>query len=521
MTLHLQNLEEKKRQLLNCDTSVFTGVEGSFRHFLKRVKINSFRHLSNIDIPLAHPITVISGSNKIGKTSILLLVACSFEKFMKVDSTAPAGQLREHNWRDVLAFTNHETTTQDYSYELEWRVGTSNRNGTGKRLASSRAWSGLGKKSADTTRLNAKIRDREVRLIDLERVLPGRSFSNALFRKANAANAVRLNDEVEQAFSYVFDVQNVELSEVGCHINKSCFLISHAGESYSSYNAASGEEAVIYLLKDIIDCPSDSLILIDEVEAGFHPSVQRKLADIIQYISWRDKKQFIITTHSPTLLSAFPGQSRRFIEEVNGSFRVISRISHQAARSKMDAVGYPLLILYCEDVLASFLIKKVLTKVSSEYAYFHRLVDIIESGPIDQVKNDYEWHKRNFSKFRNPIGYCAIFDGDYKDNPNYSNYFDNNAEKTLFLYPYDAPEKFLVRAYLASNPNAALSSALQHSDHHSLFQQMVNLGIATDKLDARAACYTAFEASPEYTKHEEDLRDFLTSVVSEFSGACE
>ncbi len=517
MTLQLQNLEEKKRRLASCDTSVFNGVDGSYRHFLKRVKINSFRHITNLDIPLEHPITVISGTNKIGKTSILLLVACSFERFMKVDSTAPAGQLREHNWNDVLSFTNHETSTRDYTYELEWRIGTSNRNGEGKRLASSRAWSGLGKKSADTSRLNAKIRDREVRLIDLERLLSGRSFSNALFRKANSASAERLNPEVEQAFSYIFGIQDVELSEVGSHINKSCFLISHAGNSYSSYNAASGEEAVIYLLKDIHNCPSDSLILIDEVEAGFHPSIQRKLADIIQYISWRDKKQFIITTHSPTMLSSFPGKSRRFIEKANDEYRVISSISHQAARSKMDAIGYPLLILYCEDDLAKFLISKILIKISSEYPYFQRLVDIIESGPIDQVKNDYERHKRNFSQYRNPVGYCAVFDGDYKDHPHYSNYFGNPTEKTLFLYPYDAPEKFLVRAYLAANPNIELTSALQHSDHHSLFQQMVNLGVATDKADARAACYAAFETSSEYTKHEEDLKDFLIRVVADYS----
>ncbi len=517
MALQLQNLEAKKQKLASCDTAIFNGTDGSYLHFLKRLKINSFRHILSLDVSFEHPITVISGTNKIGKTSILLLVACSFEKFMKVDSTAPAGQLREHNWSDVMAFTNHETSAQDYSYELEWRVGSSNRSGEGKRLASSRAWSGLGKKSSDKARLNAKIRDREVRFIDLERVLPGRSFSNALYRKANIANAVRLNEEVEQAFSYIFGVDDVELSEVGSHINKSCFLISHAGNSYSSYNAASGEEAVIYLLKDIIDSRTDSLILIDEVEAGFHPSVQRKLADIIQYISWRDKKQFIITTHSPTLLSAFPGSSRRFIERFNNRYRVINRISHQAARSKMDAVGYPLLILYCEDDLASFLIKKVLTKISSEHPYFHRLVDIIESGPIDQVKNDYERHRRNFPQFRNSVGYCAVFDGDHKDHPHYSNYFGNTLEKTLFLYPYDAPEKFLVRAYLRENPNDELTSALQHSDHHSLFQQMVNLGLATDKSDARAACYTAFETSPEYAKHEEDLKNFLVTVVTEYS----
>jgi len=517
MTLSLQNLEKKKKRLERCDTSIFTGVHDSYRYFLRRLKINLFRHISNLDISFEHPITVIAGTNKIGKTSILLLIACSFEKFLRVDSTSPAGNLREHNWRDVLTFTSHETTAKDYSYELEWRVGKDNRKGEGKRLASSRAWSGLGKKSKDTSRINAKIRDREVRLIDLERVLPGRSFSNALYRKANLAVAARLDSEIEQAFSYIFEVQDVNLHELGCHINKSCYLISHTGETYSSYNAASGEEAVICLLKDIISSPKNSLILIDEVEAGFHPSVQRRLADIIQYISWRDKKQFIITTHSPTFLSAFPSKSRRFIEKANDDYRVISCISHQAARSKMDAIGYPLLYLYCEDDLAKYLISKVLNKISNKHPYFHRLVDIIESGPIDQVKNDYERHKRNFPLYRSPVGYCAVFDGDYKDHPQYSNYFNNTAERTVFLYPYDAPEKFLIRAYLAAHPNSELSSALQHSDHHSLFQQMVNLGCATDKSDARSLCYAAFEASPEYTKHEEDLMEFLIRIVSEYS----
>lgn len=519
MALQLQNVEEKKKQLAACDISVFTGATGSFTHFLRKIRVNSFRHLSDFELQLTHPITVISGTNRTGKTSILLLVACSFEKFMKVDSTSPAGQLREHNWSDVLTFTNHENTTQDYSYELFWRVGKDDRQGEGKRLASSKAWSGLGKKSSDPSRRNAKIRDREVRFVDLERVLPGRSFSNALYRKANTGTAQRLDPEVEQAFSYVFNQESVELSEVGNHINKSCFLIAYEGDAYSSYNAASGEEAVIYLLKDIIGSPKDSLLLIDEVEAGFHPAVQRRLADVIQYISWRDKKQFIITTHSPTLLSSFPPESRRFIENSNGKHRVIERISHQAARSKMDAIGYPLFRLYCEDDLAAFLIQKVLTKLSINDQYFHRLVDVIQSGPIDQVKNDYERHKRNLPQYRNGIGYCAVFDGDHKDHPGFSNYFENSSEKALFMYPYDAPERFLVRTFLAKEPNSELTAALHHSDHHSLFQQMVNLGLAADKADARAICYAAFQERPEYTKHYQDLADFLTNIADYYSQA--
>lgn len=519
MALELQNLEDKKRSLSKCDTSTFANVGNSYRHFVRRIKVNSFRHIEDLELIFTNPVTVISGTNKIGKTSILLLLACSFEKFLKVDSTSPTGDLREHAWKDVLSFTAHETASNDYSYELDWRVGTSDRSGVGKRLASSKSWSGLGKKSSDASRINAKIRDREVRLVDLERVLPGRSFTNALFRKANEANAERLNDEIEQAFAYIFDIPPVELFEVGSHINKSCFLVSREGneDSYSSFNAASGEEAVIYLLKDVIQSPTDSLILIDEIEAGFHPSIQRKIADVIQYISWRDKKQFIITTHSPTLLSAFPAKSRRFIEKTENGYRAINNISHQAARSKMDSVGYPLVRCYCEDDLAGFLIKKALVKISQDHPHFDRLVNLVTSGPIDQVKNDYERHKRNFTQYRNRIGYCAVFDGDHKDHPKYSNFFANTNEETLFLYPYDAPEKFLVRAYLSHHPNAALQSSLTHNDHHALFQQMINLGLSADEPDARSRCYSAFEQSPEYDKHLSELTTFFLEVSKKFS----
>ena len=58
------------------------------------------------------------------------------------------------------------------------------------------------------------IRDRQVRLIDLERVLPGRSFSNALFRKANESTAKRLNEEIEKAFSYLFEILISSISQL-------------------------------------------------------------------------------------------------------------------------------------------------------------------------------------------------------------------------------------------------------------------------------------------------------------------
>ena len=517
MTLNLQNLKETKGKLLGCNTEIFRDSGCSYRSFVRELKIESFRHLSNLTIPFHHPVTVIAGTNKIGKTSILLLLACSHEKFMKIDSTSPTPKLREHIWRDVISFTSHETIDSDYIYEMTWRVGLQTHQCLGKRLATSAAWSGLGKKSSDTRRINAKIRNREVRLVDLERVLPGRSFSNALYRKANSAVAVQLDEEINQAFAYVFGLGSVEISEAGGHINKNCFLINASGSSYSTYNAASGEESVIYLLKDLIESPPDSLILIDEVEAGFHPAVQRRLADVIQCISWRDKKQFVITTHSPTLLSSFPAESRRFIEKNCDGYRVVSAISHQAARSKMDSVGHPLVHLYCEDDLAAFLIKQILVTMAADDPHKPRLVQVVMSGPANEVNIDYIRHKRNYYQIRNKIGYCAVLDGDKKDEAAFSHYYNNPAEQVLFLYPHEAPEKFLVQAYLNEHPNAELESALRHENHHALLQKMVDCGLATDQADARGKCYASFQGSSEFRIHKDQLTAFLSNVLEMFS----
>ena len=518
MELNLQNIREARSKLKGCDIVNFRSDGESFVYFISKLEVIDFRHIKNLVIDFKHPVTVIAGSNKIGKTSLLILLACSHEKFIKIDATSPKRELREHVWNDVIGFTAHESETKDYSYKITWRVGTAAaKTGEGKRLASSKAWTGLGKKSSAKDRLNAKIRDREVRMIDLERMLPARSFSDTLYRKANNSTKVRLKPEIEKAFCYIFNLVGAVMYEVGSHVNKSCFIIKSNGYEYSSYNAASGEEAMIYLLIDMFAAPKNSLILVDEIEAGFHPAVQRKIANVIQYISWIEKKQFVITTHSPTFLSSFPGQSRVFIEAGAASYKAISGVSRHAAASKMDSLAHPLITLYCEDDIAAFLIRKVIQGIGCSDDHFSRLYQIIKSGPVDQVKNDYVRHKRNFPQLQNKIGYAAVFDGDYKDHPLYSNYFNNSSEEVCFLYPFEAPEKFLVRSFLRLKPNPELQSALAHTDHHSLFQEMVNLGLAADIGDARGRCYDAFEKASEYSKHKLDLTEFLVLLAEKFS----
>lgn len=497
--------------------SEFVNSGQSFTWFTQSIHVTRFRHISDLTLEFTHPITAIAGANKSGKTSVLLLIACSHEQFLRPDATSSTIGERAHGWNDVLSFTSHETVNADYQYEMKWRLANQPLQGVGKRLRTSRAWSGLGKKSSDTDRINAKIRGRQVRLVDLERLLPARAFSDSLLRKANAAATTPLNEDIAQAFAYIFDTPVTSIAEAGWHLNRRCFVIERAGVVYSTYNAASGEEAVIYLLKDLIESPTDSLVLIEEIEAGIHPSVLRKVLDIVNLVAWRDKKQVIFTTHSPTAISAVDGGSRRFIEVVNNTWRCSHRISMQAASSKMDSIAHPLIQLYCEDALAKFLITQQLMALSTSDSSVMRLINLIPSGPINEVKNDYTRHKRNYVYLRAKLGYCAVFDGDYKNDPKYSNFHENSEEFTSFIYPYDKPEKFLVKAYLTRSPNDELEAALQHVDHHTLFSKMVELNLAADDDQAKTICFEAFKDSVDYQKHSECLQALINRAIDHFT----
>lgn len=519
--LNLHNIKDAKSKLLAYNPSSFNGINNSFLEYLYRIEIDDFRHIQNLKVKFQHPITIISGSNKIGKTSILLLIACSHVHFKKFDATKPETELRDHQWKDVLSFTNHETVNNNYVYRLYWRKGNQDHEGEGKRSATSKAWTGLAKFSSNPGRINAKIRHKEVRLIDLDRVLPARNFSNSLFRKIGQLNVQnRLSNDIERAFAYVFDLDpNTQIFNIGSHVNKVAYLIQPVnGDTYSSYNAASGEESLLNILCDIFDAPNNSLILIDEIEAGFHPTIQRKLADIIEYVSWHHKKQFIITTHSPTLMGAFPQISRVFIDtKLDGAYEAISKISRNTAFSRMDSSAHPLLNLYCEDEEAKFIIRNLLVEINKTHKNFSRLVNIICSGPISQVKNDYERHKRNFPQMRMRIGYACVFDGDYRNDPDYSIYHDNDNEFSFFLYPYMAPEKFLVNSYLTEYPNARLQAAYNFRDHHTLFQEMSHFGLAADRLQARDLCWNTFKNTPEYIWLKETFTTFIKRSIKYFS----
>ena len=211
-------------------------------------------------------------------------------------------------------------------------------------------------------------------------------------------------------------------------------------------------------------------------------------------IADKDQKQFIVTTHSPTLLSSFDRESRIFIEKSNGTYRSIPRISVNAAFSKMDSEIFPLVNLFCEDSMSKRLIEKALQHIHGNgHRDIHKVVNVISSGSASEVKENHNVMKRTFEDLRIKAGYAAILDGDQC-----SNYIPQPENHVNFLFSDEAPEKFLLRNYLISHQNQTLQYHLDNTSPHALLTKCVEQSVAPTEDAVFGVLYAGIEQTPDY-----------------------
>ncbi|MEN8369341.1 AAA family ATPase [Acinetobacter bereziniae] len=502
MTVAKINPNSDKDNVNNLDLS----IANVFPKFLKSIELEPFRHIRSLKIDFNHPISVISGTNRSGKSTLLMAIACSHFNFVK--RNPQNGNLERHTWSSLMQFTNKDLQTEDWTYYITYKIGNKIERKRGQRKKSTKKWNGIAKKES-------QFDFRDVVFIDLDRISPARSFSRVIFNKSKSSQGVTISANnsiiIEKYLSYILE-ETFTLNKLASYQDKDIFNYKNANE-YSSYNAATGEETLTKIIFDIVEAKKNSLILIDEIEIGLHPKVQRRLIQVLYHISRHYNKQFILTSHSQTILSSVPDVSRVFIEKnYQGNYKSIQNISVNAALSKMDSESYPLIDLYCEDDIAKFIIKKILSNINKSNIYTNiiDLVNIIVSGSADKTYNFFNVHKETYPFKKIKTGYACILDGDMR-----SEYPDE--ENLHFLYSNYSPEKFLTEHYLQNNPNPNLNYHLQYSDNHCLFEKMIELQIATSKNEAFELCWNEFEHSDFGISYIQELEEFITSMLNKYS----
>lgn len=478
----------------------------NFPKFLKSIKLEPFRHIPSLTVNFNHPISVISGTNRSGKSTILMAIACSHFNFIKRNSQN--GNLDRHTWSSLMHFTNKDVQSEDWTYFITYKIGEKIETKRGQRKHTTKKWNGIGKKES-------QFKFRDVVFIDLDRILPARNFSKVIFNKTKSANEhlISTNNStiIEEYLSYVLE-ESFELNKLATYQDKDIFKYKNSNQ-YSSYNAATGEEVLTRIIIDVVEANRDSLILIDEIEIGLHPKVQRRLIEVLYNIALNDNKQFILSSHSQTILSSVPDTARIFIEkDYSKNFKSIQNISVNAALSKMDSVSYPLIDLYCEDDIAEKIIKKVLLNLqtNNNLSNISDLVNIIISGSANKTHKYFTVHKETYDYKKVKTGFACILDGDMKTTfPQEENLF--------YLYSTKSPEFFLAEKYQEINPNHTLEYHINNSDNHCLFDKMNELGIGTTKDEAFNLCWEIFKESTDGILHINDLENFIIQMLQKYS----
>lgn len=139
----------------------------------------------------------------------------------------------------------------------------------------------------------------------------------------------------------------------------------HDKVTYSEAFAGSGEFAAIMLIFAISNASPYSLILLDEPETSLHPGAQKELIKYIQEKSLEKKIQFVIATHSPSLIEGFPAESIKAFQynQITSKVLLPSQASHYSeAFIRMGATFKPeKLNFLVEDNLARAFIKAAIT----------------------------------------------------------------------------------------------------------------------------------------------------------------
>ena len=487
-----------------------------YPQFFKKVKLDVFRHIRNLELRFVHPISIISGSNRSGKTSVLMTIACSHYNFDRKD--VANGAWGRATWSHLVRFTNHDVQTEDWEYHIEYREGTRTKGARGYRRHVSHKWGGAGKKETQIGRPSDGHPDggRHVCLIDLNRINPGRHLTSSAYNKARRAAVVVMANQqaINEYLSYILET-GYSIDKLAEAADNNVYKFCAGGVcNYSSFNTASGEDVLVNLLGQILHMPDYSLILIDELEVGLHPKIQRRLMDVLFIISQRQHKQFVITSHSYAVIDSVPKESRLFIQNNGGNYEAKAGLSTYETLTRMDSEAFPVTMVYVEDEESKKIVDNAISEVNAANPGFARLIKPVVVGSANDTYNYFKTRQRlgDIEKLFSKA--ACILDGDMRQKRDGSGNLKYPEEPRLFFhYSNDAPEKMLVKSYLAVHPDRDMQFHVDNSLPHCLFEKMVEQGIAANKQNAFDICFNEYKNSADGSAHFAELKQFLINLI--------
>ena len=202
------------------------------------------------------------------------------------------------------------------------------------------------------------------------------------------------------------NVDNVELNKEMAFLNKRILCgkyLQKNGEDYlvvdgdrqiAIANSSSGQQETLPLAMILGAIAQKkpqiggNSIYIEEPEAHIHPAAQKDIVELIStvYNARKDSLQFLITTHSPYLLTAFNNLLQAGILAIDATEEKIAKISQHVPKTRFlnpeEVAVYSLSDGYCQSILdeeIGLINTNIIDEVSNELAIqFDELLDLDE-----------------------------------------------------------------------------------------------------------------------------------------------
>ena len=344
-------------------------------YFIKNIHINKLFHLNDIDIPIADekcPHLIITGKNGSGKT-VLLNAISDFLNIIKNDKSAEDENLygRVDVQSDFLGCIIEKYNKGEFViafYQADRKVKMSEPKNPTKPVYNKK---GDVKETATSQFLNF--------LSDLK-------IQEALARnEKQTKDADEINawfEDFESLMRHIYQDDHLTLE---FNYRDYSFKICTEGKKFKFTEVSDGFAAVLDIVADLIlkmqddnsltrSYQKEGIVLIDEIETHLHLALQKVIMPLLTKVF--PNIQFIITTHSPFVLSSMPNAVAYDLEHQE----VLDNLTEYSYESLAEGYfGVRTQSSYAEMQLETF--KKLLAKEELSDA------DKVE---IKQLKSDFE-----------------------------------------------------------------------------------------------------------------------------------
>ncbi len=467
------------------------GRKSHFPHFLSEIRLQGIRGIADLEVGFDYPVSVIAGGNASGKSTVLFAAACAYKvPGAGVRDFAPSTLFPDYRPKPGARRDHENQITLEFNYKTpEGRMAM--------RWRRNKGWSRsfLGRK-------NASQPERRVYLRTLSNLSNPSEVRGVLSmsRLKTEPIAKPLNASQIAFAQHMLPFEYSEVVELSSGQENMLFAEQKRGVEYSELHMAAGERAILSISRDIAQL-RDALVLIDGVEAGLHPLIQKLLMLHLQQLALRNDLQVIVTTHSPVVLDTVPAYGRIFLErDETGRVAV-----HPPYRDIVQDVLYgrsaDTLNLLCEDDAAEGILQGIVDKVCLRRRIRGESVRIRNTGA-----EEFPAHAAAFKKVRQLDNFVFVLDGD-KRNSSVAEKIQKAGGKdvSVLFHPGD------------DGPEAWVWQQMQQNAQDTARELIINKDDLANRLTRLDSIYnSAFDSPAEIAKNKlYDLSEQLNRNTSD------